>query len=90
MGKLNISLNYSGEHLKRLDRWDEQSLHTLGDRVRGEIEEGETVLLAISNILNDRTQGTLEFPASSARPGYDDRQGEVEQALRRGADRDEA
>lgn len=83
-----VSLNYGHEHFRRLDMWTNDELGTLRERVSGEIDEGVTVLSAIGGIMRERGGQQRMFVQEA--PGYDDRQGEVELALRRGASENEA
>lgn len=78
-----LSLNYGQEHFRRLDLWNNDELETLGLRLVSEMQEADVTLLAIGNIFRERAGQQRMFTQEA--PGYDDRQGEVEQALRREA-----
>lgn len=78
-----LSLNYGQEHFRRLDLWNNDELETLGLRLVSEMQEADVALLAIGNIFRERAGQQRMFTQEA--PGYDDRQGEVEQALRREA-----
>lgn len=48
------SLNFGGEHFKRIDRMDDDELTTVHERVRRTSLEGEVVTLAIELAIADR------------------------------------
>lgn len=73
-----ISTNYGHEHFRRLDLWNNDELETLGQRIAGEIEEGEMVLSTITRITRERSGQQIMF--SQEEPVFDDRLGEVEKA----------